>query len=267
MALLSLQGISVETPARQGRRWILQDISASWRSGDCIGLLGPNGSGKTTLARLMTGLLRPTSGRMRLQPTRARVSLVLQRPEDHFCQPTVGQQIAGFSRRRLQRSELHRLLDQVGLARDLELSPLQLLSGGQQRLTAVACALAAKPAFVLLDEPMAGLDSVGRHMVAQALSTLRDSQNTGLLLISHHPDDLLGLAQRLWILQDGRLVYDGSLHSAPADVLDLCFPVVSQSLYVALRHIEERGITLQRSIYQQSKPDEIALLLAGVHIH
>lgn len=265
MAELNLQDVGIRVPAVDGTAcWILQDVSLSWRGGEHIGLVGPNGSGKTTLARLLSGLQRPTTGKIKVSPRGTRVMLVLQRPEDQFIQPTVGQQIASFARRKLTRSDLQRLLDQVDLPADLAFFPPLCLSGGQQRLVAIACALASEATFIIMDEPMAGLDSSSRHLVTQSMSRISEDRNLGLLLISHHPDDLIGLAEKVWIVCEGHMLFDGTFDSAPLEALNTCFPVTARSLYMALRQIESRGIVLPKSIYRQSKPEEVARQLARI---
>ncbi len=267
MVELTLDRIGVEAISTDGNvRWALKDISLTCRTGEQIGIIGRNGSGKTTLARLIGGLDRPTKGKLRIQPKHTRIMLVLQRPEDHFIRETVGQQIAGYASQRVDTASIHRLLAKIGLPPDIEKQPPRCLSGGQQRLVAVACALAAKASFIILDEPMVGLDSYSRQMVTQALAELNNDQRLGLIIISHHPDDLLGLVERLWILDEGKLLYDGPFNCSPVTMLSKCLSLNDTSLYYILRQIESRGIKLPESIYRNLKPEEFLKLLPGAQI-
>jgi len=267
MVELKLDQIGVQVASVDGgSRWILEDISCTCRSGERLGIIGRNGSGKTTLARLIGGLDGPTRGTLQVQPKDVRIMLALQRPEDHFIRETVGQQIASYASQRLEKAAVQSLLARVGLSPNLENYAPRRLSSGHQRLVAIACTLAAKPSFIVLDEPMAGLDSYGRHLVAQALTQLNRDQRLGLILISHHPDDLLGLVERLWILEEGRLLYDGPFERAPVAVLSKCLSPDDNSLYYALRKLEDRGISLPGSVYHTARPDEISELLLRDHI-
>lgn len=264
MGALELDRVGVRVTAQdRSTRWVLRNLSARWDAGERIGLIGDNGSGKTTLLRVMAGLARPTEGKRAVRPSGAQIMLVLQRPEDHFIYGSVARQIAAFSKKTLSLAAVQALLAEVGLPEDAAGQPPVTLSGGQQRLVAIACALAADAAFILLDEPMAGLDYAGRQLVALALAQLAERTGVGLLIVSHHPDDLLGLVDRLWTLQDGQISYDGSLAEAPVDLLCSYFSPGDVSLYFVLRQLETQGVVLPRSVYEQPDLDVVAAAMCA----
>ena len=242
----------VRLPGR-AQRHLLQDISFSWRSGQSIGLIRPSGSGKTTLLRLLAGLDRPSGGRISRRP-RKPVMLVMQRPEDHFSELNVGRQIASYARGVMLPRERAAVLASVGLPADALNWPLRELSSGHQRLVAIACALASATPFLALDEPMAGLDCIGRELVSAALQQVINDQHTAVLIVSHHPDDLLGMIDRLLILNLGQIAYDGPMATVPLSALARCVAEPAQSLLYTLRRFEEGGIRLGDSIYATRDP-------------
>lgn len=242
-------------------KWRLRDITLHCQSGERIGIIGSNGAGKSSLARILCGLDRPGKGQIRRQPGRARVMLLLQRPEEHFLAKTVRQEVAGYAPKPLEEDEAAHLLRAVGLdARLIERAP-RTLSSGQQRALSLACGLATQPALLILDEPMAGLDAPSREHVIQSLKTLSLAEHVALCVISHHPDDLLGWAERLWALEDGKLVYDGPFRSIPVEILEGCMDTSTPSLFYALRRLEESGYEIDPIIYQQRSARAIAELL------
>ena len=264
MASVSLDQVGIRGFAEDGSlRWLLEDVSITCRCGERIGLIGPNGSGKTTLARLISGLDKPSAGTVHIEPFTARVVPVFQRPEDHFIRETVGRQIASYASKRLSGEKIQSLMNRVGLSAEAQDAPPLRLSGGQQRLTAIACALAADADVIILDEPMAGLDGRGRYLVRRAMNQISYDRNVGLILISHHPDDLLGLADRLWILNRGHLDYDGPLDDSPVELLEEVFSTRDTSLFLFLRQVESRGLKLPREIYLGTEAEQIAKYLLG----
>lgn len=207
-------------------------------------LLGPSGAGKSTLLQVLAGLLTPTAGRLET-PGSDRVGLVLQQPEDQLFSSTVLEEVAFGLRhqdrtpreagagtstvllnpaRRLAERPEH--LHQPGLRARVEeslaavgLAPAvygarhpRRLSGGEQRRLAIACILARAPDFLLLDEPLAGLDSPGRRTVLATLAAAV-ARGAGLLVSSHALPPLIGLAHRVLVLDRGRLVVDGPAES------------------------------------------------------
>lgn len=246
----------------QATRAILEDISFRWCCGEAAGLVGRSGSGKTTLLRLLAQLERPTRGRIR-RPVGGRVMVVMQRPEDHFTESTAGGQVASYCRTLPGRADVITRLVAVGLPPEASDWPLRRLSSGQMRLVAIACALATGAPFLALDEPMAGLDAGARAVVRAALRRIGSgaSGRAGILIVSHHPDDLLGLVDRLLILERGRLAYDGPFGAAPLPALDACLAEPSQSLFYALRRLETGGVAVRPEVYGLRDPAAVCAAL------
>lgn len=249
-------GVQVQVPG-QDRRRVLEDVSFSWSSGQSIGLVGPSGSGKTTLLRLLAGLERPSSGVIRRRKS-IRVMAVLQRPEDHFSETLVGEQVASYAPGVLLPSGRAEALASVGLRKEALSWPLRELSSGHQRLVAIACALVTEAPFLALDEPMAGLDAVGRGLVSTALQQIVEDRRAALLIVSHHLDDLLELVDRLLILDQGRLSYDGTLATVPLGALARCIADPAQSLYYTLRRLDAAGMRLNGKTCAKRDPSLLA---------
>lgn len=265
MATLILDKVGLRTSSSKSHpHWLLQGVSVECKQGEHIGLLGRNGSGKSALARLLAQLERPTSGTFRKVPASTRVMLLLQRPEEYFAYPTVKEQIASYAPSRLSRSAFETHLHQVGLPPDVALIPPLRLSMGEQRLVAIACVLATQSPFLILDEPMAGLDSGGRKRVREALQQVSTTGDVGFIITSHHPDDLLGLVERLWVLEEGQLIHDGPFTDVPLDVLEKCLSSNDTSIYRFLRELQSRGIRVPPDAYHHPDPASIAGHLLSV---
>lgn len=266
-AQIALNALDVRIKDIDGSvRSILSDVSVSFNSGEKIGMLGRNGSGKTTLVRLLCGLDRPSSGNIKKQPKSVRVMAVLQRPEEHFVRGSVGEQINSYAPNSLSPAEIHELMEMIGLSAEFGGWPPLRLSSGQQRLVALACALASGVPFLVLDEPMAGLDAQGRKLVKNALTQLNLKRELGCIIVSHHPDDLLGIVDRLWIMERGRLVYDGLFHHVPPQILEVCLSKSDLSMYYWMRRWESERTALPGGIYKTSTAKEIIDYLQEVSI-
>lgn len=199
----------------------LHPATAHIPDGVWTALIGKSGSGKSTLLRVIAGLLTPQSGRVRIDGER-RPGLVMQFPEHHFFCSTVYEEIAfGLIRSGIPRHEIRQAVEEalaaVGLeaSRVAEHSPFRL-SGGEQRLVAIAAALALRPSFLLLDEPAAGLDPLQRDDLLHRIDAWREATGTGILLSSHDMDEVARWADHLLVLKEGRMVYDGPLHGEHA---------------------------------------------------
>lgn len=204
----------------------LHDLNLVIKEGEFIGLIGHTGSGKSTLAQHLNGLLKPTSGKVfvddwevsaknvALKKVREKVGLVFQYPEHQLFEDTVYKEIA-FGPRNLGLSQedidqrVKKALAMVHLefARYAEASPFDL-SGGEKRRVALASVLAMEPAYLILDEPTAGLDPKGRRQIMEQVRELHDAGMT-VILISHSMDDVARLTKRLIVLHQGRIVLDG----------------------------------------------------------
>ena len=172
-------------------------------------IIGRSGSGKSTLLEIMSGLAKPSSGELRwrsqeLTPDTLQqlAGLVFQFPERHFCGGTIVEELR-LGHPEMQTDQIYAVLQEVGLEQlSLYASP-QSLSGGQQRRLALAVQLMRQPHLLLLDEPTAGLDWSMRQQLITVLQKLK--QHRSLLAVTHEPAELLGIADRCWLIQDGRV--------------------------------------------------------------
>jgi len=193
----------------------LRDVSVHIDVGEVVLVVGATGSGKSTLLRLLAGLLEPAAGTLAVDgvrpSARSGVGLVFQNPEMQFFAETVRADIA-FGPKNLGLPEpeavAERALRSVGLdpATFGERSPFTL-SGGESRRAAIAGVLAMEPRYVLLDEPTAGLDRRGRDAVLGAIEALRE--RSGVLVVTHDPEQFLALADLIVALDGGALVFSG----------------------------------------------------------
>ena len=205
----------------------LDDVSFSVTRGEFIGIIGHTGSGKSTLMQHMNGLLKPTSGKIILdgkdiwsdkkltRQARFRVGLVFQYPEYQLFEETVYKDIAfGPKNMGLSDEEVDRRVREaagfVGITdAQLEVSPFDL-SGGQKRRVAIAGVIAMEPEILILDEPAAGLDPVGREGILQNIEAYRKAKNATIMMVSHSMNDVARLTDRLLVMCDATLAMDGT---------------------------------------------------------
>ena len=205
----------------------LKDVSFSVERGEFIGVIGHTGSGKSTLMQHLNGLLKPTSGSVLLdgkdiwsdkkitRQSRFRVGLVFQYPEYQLFEETVYKDIAfGPKNMGLDTNEVDRRVREaagfVGLSdAQLEASPFDL-SGGQKRRVAIAGVIAMEPEVLILDEPTAGLDPVGREGILANIEAYRRAKNATIMMVSHSMNDVARLTDRLLVMNDAALAMDGT---------------------------------------------------------
>lgn len=204
----------------------LRNISLNIYSGRCTGISGRTGSGKSTLVQLLSGLLEPSSGcvsidgidvaKSNLAELRRRIGIVFQYPERQLFERTVYKEIAfGLSRFALSSAEtdmrVREALIRVGLGEELlDKSPFRL-SGGQKRRIAIAAILAMRPEILILDEPAAGLDPQGRREILDGVARMQRELGFTLLLVSNSLDDIIRLADRVVILNNGSVALEGTV--------------------------------------------------------
>ena len=223
----------------------LDNISFSVERGEFIGIIGHTGSGKSTLMQQLNGLLKPTSGQVLLdgediwsdkkltRQARFRVGLVFQYPEYQLFEETVYRDIAfGPKNMGLDEKEVDRRVREaagfVGLTPEqLEVSPFDL-SGGQKRRVAIAGVIAMEPEVLILDEPTAGLDPVGRAEILGNIEAYRRARNATIMMVSHSMEDVARLTDRLLVMNGSKLAMD----AAPAQVFSHAEELVQMGLNI-----------------------------------
>jgi zinc transport system ATP-binding protein len=208
------------------RQAVLDCVSLSVDAGEFVALVGPNGSGKSTLLRLALGLTRPQGGDVRLfgvppgdLAERWRVGYVPQRPVLSDVLPATVEEVVA-SGRLARRGWRHRLQADDWEAVEaalvaVDLSPLRRrllseLSGGQQQRAFIAKALATRPEFLVLDEPVAGVDVESQRGFRDSLVTLVREQGTAVLLVSHELSAVADDLDRVLVLRRGKIAFDGA---------------------------------------------------------
>ncbi|GEO81544.1 LPS export ABC transporter ATP-binding protein [Pararhodospirillum oryzae] len=207
---------------RYRKRRVLRDVSVSVRRGEAVGLLGPNGAGKTTCFYCLTGLVRPDDGVVYLDGRdvtrlpmyqRARLGVgYLPQEASVFRGLTVEENIRGILEvverdPEVRRADLEALLTEFSISHLRHTSSLAL-SGGERRRTEIARALAARPAFVLLDEPLAGIDPIAVGEIRDLVSHLKD-RGLGVLITDHNVRETLEIVDRAYILHEGTVMMEG----------------------------------------------------------
>lgn len=276
MTKIRLEDISyVYSAGTPYEKHALDNINLDIRAGVITGVIGHTGSGKSTLMQLLNGLERPTAGKVYLdgvdiweQPkkisaVRFRVGLVMQYPEYQLFEETVEKDIAfGPRNMGLSDDEIARRVAEaagfVGLAPELmKKSPFDL-SGGEKRRAAIAGVMAMTPEVLVLDEPAAGLDPVGRSTIFDAVERYRAGTGATVIIVSHSMEDMARICDDVVVLSGGRIIMTGSTSEVfcRADELSengLDIPEVSK-LMLRLR---ELGVPVSEIPYSVSGAYEI----------
>ncbi len=202
----------------------LENININIDKGEFVAVIGHTGSGKSTLIQHFNGLLKPTSGKItvngldtqkgNLKDIRKHVGIVFQYPEHQLFEETVYKDIAfGLQKLGLTKEEIDervvKVSEQVGLSEEILLKSPFELSGGQKRRVAIAGVLVMKPQILVLDEPSAGLDPAGRDDIFRLISDLHKNLGITIIFVSHSMEDVARLAQRVIVLNHGKVEMDG----------------------------------------------------------
>ncbi len=254
--------VSFSYPASE--RPALSEVGFELRRGEYVGVVGPNGGGKSTLVRLLNGLIKPDSGRIRVSghdpatepfEVRRHLGILFQNPENGLVAPFVEDDVAfglenlGVPREQM-RDRVTRAIRAVGLEGYERREP-HTLSGGEKQRVALAGLLAVEPGILVLDEPTSMLDTAGRREVLERLEALRARKT--VLHVTHHLEELMN-ADRILVLNGGDLVADRTPESlfSDADLLRenrLVLPVIPRlalglGLPAGLRTPEELAETI-----------------------
>lgn len=262
----------------------LDNISFFLNAGEFVGVIGHTGSGKSTLMQQLNGLLKPTSGQILLngddiwkdkaftRSVRFRVGLVFQYPEYQLFEETVYKDIAfGPKNMGLSEQEIDRRVREaagfVGIKPEqLEVSPFDL-SGGQKRRVAIAGVIAMEPEILILDEPTAGLDPVGRAEILENIQRYRKAKNATILMVSHSMEDVARLTDRLLVLNGSCLAMDGT----PDEVFSHASELVEMGLGVpqitrVFLKLQQMGLDVP-NVYSLEQAESVLLEMKGVHNH
>lgn len=243
----------------------LHHVTLQIKDREMIGLIGHTGSGKSTLIMHLNGLLKPTGGGVyyngedimdrdfSLKKLRSKVGLVFQYPEHQLFESTVLDDVK-YGPKNMGMDSLYvdmrafEALKQVGIKESLfDVSPFEL-SGGQRRRVAIAGVLAMEPEVLILDEPTAGLDPAGRIEILDLVKRLHEERGITVLIVSHSMEDMARYVNRLIVMGNGTIAYDGGAaevfsHYRELEQLGLKAPQVT---YV-MEGLREKGIWLPHS--------------------
>ena len=240
--------------------WALKNVSLNIEDGQFIGIIGHTGSGKSTLIQHLNGLLKASSGGIYfngrdiyeedydLRELRTKVGLVFQYPEHQLFETTIFDDVCfGPMNQGLSKNEAglraFEALRSVGLPESLYYQSPFDLSGGQKRRVAIAGVLAMKPEVLILDEPTAGLDPKGRDEILDLVSNMHREREMAVLLVSHSMEDVANYVQRIIVMNDGSVMYDGTpgevfLHYKELEAVGLAAPQVTYLMH----ELKEQGL-------------------------
>lgn len=197
-----------------GRAVVLDHIHFDICFGDFIGVVGPNGAGKSTLLKGCLGLIPPMSGKIHYASSALRISFVPQRDHLSPLYPLTAADVVEMGlvaqnpwwqiRPRGRRAQLLKALEQVGLV-ELADQAFSTLSGGQRQRVLIARALVVSPDLIVLDEPMTGLDRESEEAILQLLSSLHQSQQKTILMVSHHVEKMKPNITKLMTVDEGKV--------------------------------------------------------------
>jgi energy-coupling factor transporter ATPase len=269
-----LHGTPLETTALRG-----VDLEVS--RGEAAGIMGPTGSGKSTLLQFLNGLLTPQAGRVLLdgqdlsdlktnrRAIRLRVGLLFQHPGDQLFERYVGDDVAfgphamGLPKEEV-RERVRRAMEAVGLPfKQFKDRLTTTLSGGERHKAALAGVLALEPEVLVLDEPTAGLDPRGRRDLLALLHRWREERGGTLVVATHNMEDLAELAERTYLLADGKVMLGGPTRQVFARGEELTRHGLSTPQATAVvQALRARGLSLPaHTLTVPEAADEIAALL------
>ncbi|MBR1815923.1 MAG: ATP-binding cassette domain-containing protein [Lachnospiraceae bacterium] len=258
-----------------GKKNVLNDVSFSIGSGECVAIVGNTGVGKSTLIKLIPGLLTSDEGTVYidgidvmdrasdLRKIRRKIGLVFQYPEQQLFAKNVYEDVV-FGPRNMGISEVeaekraYEAINLMGLTDDVYDMPLSKLSGGQKRRVAMAGVLAMKPKYLILDEPLAGLDPEGRHKMLEIIKSLHEEAGITIVMVSHDIESVAEYADRVIALDEGHVVCSGK----PAYVFYEMFLRQHESMKKKNVSDKEFRTQIMNSNYMHNLPVIMQLLTA-----
>lgn len=260
----------------------LDNVNLFIEDGEFLALIGHTGSGKSTLIQHLNGLLEPSSGRIlvdniditnketKLTDIRKKIGLVFQYPEYQLFEETIEKDIAfgpnnlGLNQEEV-RTRVKRSMEMVGLDYETykNVSPFDL-SGGQKRRVAIAGVIAMEPKVLILDEPTAGLDPKGRDDILEQIKILHEKYKMTIVLVSHSMEDVGKLAERIVVMNKGKIALMGKPAEIfkEVDTLENIGLAVPQVTYL-MRALGEKGFDVSDEIFtvEQGSKELLRVLL------
>ncbi len=216
-------------------RTVVNHVSIDVKQGEIVGLLGPNGAGKTTTFYMIVGLIKPNEGQIFLEDDNGHTLELTKEPVYRRAQMGVGYlaQEASVFRRLSVEDNIRSVLELTGMSREEQAARCEALieefrlqkvrkslgiqlSGGERRRTEIARAVAINPAFILLDEPFAGVDPIAVEDIQSIVATLK-YKNIGVIITDHNVDETLAITDRTYLLFEGKILKAGSAEELAAD--------------------------------------------------
>ena len=260
----------IYSPQTPFEKKALDNINLTVNDGDFVGLIGYSGSGKSTLIQTFNGLIKPTYGKVfvdgeditkkecNLTKIRGKVGIVFQYPEYQLFEETVYKDIA-YGPKNLGMSDeetdakIKEVAEMVGLSKKtLDKSPFEI-SGGQKRRVAIAGVLAMNPKTLILDEPTAGLDPVGRDEILSQIKKIHEQNGTTVILVTHSMEDIAKIADSIVVMHDGNLMMHESVSkvfSNPEFLVKIGLNVPQINMVV--NKLREKNIDLGNDIFTVS---------------
>lgn len=282
MSKITVENVSyVYSPKTPFEMKALDGVSVNIDSNRITGIIGHTGSGKSTLVQMFNGLTKPTDGRIlldgkdifevpkELYKVRFKVGLVMQYPEYQLFEETVREDIAfGPKNMGLDEKEIAlRVIESarfVGLdASLLDKSPFDL-SGGQKRRAAIAGVMAMNPEVLVLDEPAAGLDPIGRTQIFDGIKKYAMATGAAVVIVSHSMEDMAKYCDDIIVMASSRLVMSGTRdevfsRAASLEEIGLDIPEITK----LMMFLKEKGIDVPTDIYTVDEAERIILSLLG----
>ena len=279
MSLLSVRDLTyIYSKSTPFEHKAVDSLSFDIEKGEFIGIIGHTGSGKSTLVQMLNGLLRPTSGSVildgadiwskpkEIRKIRFKVGLVFQYPEYQLFEDTVARDIAfGPSNMGLNEEQIKKRVERaakfVGLKAELlEKSPFDL-SGGEKRRAAIAGVIAMDPDILILDEPCAGLDPMGRDILLSQIFSYHKERGTTVILVSHSMEDVASVCDRVMVMNKSSMkMFDSTANvfsrSDELNEIGLRVPQITSitdSLIAAGVPLSKGILTVDRAVFEISE--------------
>jgi len=235
-----------------GQTSIIKNLNLKIRRGEILGLMGRNGAGKTTMAKLLSGLLRPSRGEVRIKGKRIitlgererskLVSMVFQNPNLHLFQDTIEEDIL-FSLENGNEKKAEKIMKELGIW-NLRKKSGKELSGGERMLAAIATIAVREPELLILDEPTRGLSFKYKLLLSKFL---RDyAKNRAVMLISHDVETVARTCNRVAILSRGRIIAEGNRREIMSS--SLIYSTQLNKVVQGIENMKERKILIEEDL-------------------